>query len=99
MSTKQFPIHKWYVFTGYGSPWNNTCPPLKGRVWVGVKSIEHGMLVDEEAVEMMAKNDVVFLIQALVAKQLLSVYKEPDPRLAKAQAAWNNVGKVYKNTL
>jgi hypothetical protein len=33
----------------------------------------------------------------LVAKQLLSVYKESDSRLAKA--AWNNVGKVYKNTL
>ncbi len=30
----------------------------------------------------------------MVAKQLLDVYKETDPRLAKARAAWDNVGKV-----
>ena len=66
----------------------------KRAIKAGVKSIEHGMLVDEEAIKMMAENDVVLSIQALVAKQLLSVYKETDPRLAKARAAWNNVGKV-----
>jgi len=66
----------------------------KRAIKAGVKSIEHGMMVDEETIRMMAENDVVFSIQALVAKQLLSVYKETDPRLAKAQAAWNNVGQV-----
>jgi len=68
----------------------------KRSIKAGVKSIEHGMMIDEEAVKMMAKNDVVFSIQALVAKQLLDVYQESDPRLAKAQAAWDNVGVVME---
>jgi len=67
---------------------------IKRALNAGVKSIEHAMLADEEAIKMIADKGAYASVQALVAKQLLSVYKETDPRLAKAQAAWNNVGNV-----
>jgi imidazolonepropionase-like amidohydrolase len=69
---------------------------IKRALKAGVKSIEHAMLADEEAMKMIAEYDAYASIQALVAKQLLDVYKEPDPRLAKAQAAWDNVDNVMK---
>lgn len=68
---------------------------LKRALEAGVKSIEHAMLADEEAIKMIADKGAYASVQALVAKQLLSVYKETDPRLAKAQAAWDNVPKVF----
>jgi len=67
---------------------------IKRALEAGVKSIEHAMLADEEAIKMIADKGAYASVQALVAKQLLSVYKETDPRLAKAQAAWDNVGNV-----
>ncbi len=67
---------------------------IKRALKAGVKSIEHAMLADEEAIKMIAEKGAYASVQALVAKQLLSVYKESDPRLAKAQAAWSNVGNV-----
>jgi len=68
---------------------------IKRALKAGVKSIEHAMLADEEAIKMIADMGAYASVQALVAKQLLSVYKESDPRLAKAQAAWDNVGNVF----
>ena len=68
---------------------------IKRALKAGVKSIEHAMLADEEAIRMIADMGAYASVQALVAKQLLSVYKESDPRLAKAQAAWDNVGNVF----
>ncbi len=68
---------------------------IKRALNAGVKSIEHAMLADEEAIKMIADKGAYASVQALVAKQLLSVYKETDPRLAKAQAAWDNVPKVF----
>jgi imidazolonepropionase-like amidohydrolase len=67
---------------------------IQRAIKAGAKTIEHGMMADEETVKMMADYDVAASFQALVAKQLLSVYKKSDPRLAKAQAAWDNVDKV-----
>lgn len=68
---------------------------IKRALKAGVKSIEHAMLADEAAIKMIAKKKAYASVQALVAKQLLSVYKKTDPRLAKAQAAWDNVGNVF----
>jgi len=67
---------------------------IKRALKAGVKTIEHAMLADEEAIKMIAKRKAYASIQALVAKQLLDVYKESDPRLAKAKAAWDNLDNV-----
>jgi imidazolonepropionase-like amidohydrolase len=67
---------------------------IKRALEAGVKSIEHAMLADEDAIKMIADKGAYASVQALVAKQLLSVYKASDPRLAKAQAAWDNVDNV-----
>jgi imidazolonepropionase-like amidohydrolase len=67
---------------------------IKRALEAGVKSIEHAMLADEEAIRMIADQGAYASVQALVAKQLLDVYQKDDPRLAKAQAAWDNVGNV-----
>lgn len=67
---------------------------IKRALKAGVKTIEHAMLADEEAIKMIAKRKTYASIQALVAKQLLDVYKESDPRLAKAKAAWDNLDNV-----
>jgi imidazolonepropionase-like amidohydrolase len=67
---------------------------IKRALKAGVKTIEHASLADEEAIKMIAKRKAYASIQALVAKQLLDVYKESDPRLAKAKAAWDNIDNV-----
>ena len=69
---------------------------IQRAIKAGVKTIEHGMMADEETVKMMADYSVAASFQALVAKQLLDVYKESDPRLAKARAAWDNIDNVMK---
>ncbi len=68
---------------------------IKRALKAGVRSIEHAMLADEAAIKMIAKKKAYASVQALVAKQLLSVYEKTDPRRAKAQAAWDNVGNVF----
>jgi imidazolonepropionase-like amidohydrolase len=60
----------------------------------GAKTVEHAMMADEETFKMIADKGAYSSTQALVVKQLLSVYKETDPRLAKAQAAWDNTPNV-----
>lgn len=69
---------------------------IKRAIKAGVKTIEHGSMADEESVKMMAENDVALSVQALVIKQLLDVYEKSDPRLAKAQQAWDNTAKVIQ---
>ena len=67
---------------------------IKRALKAGVKSIEHASMADEEAIKMIADMGAYLTVQPLVVKQLLDVYKAPDPRLAKAQKAWDGTGKV-----
>ncbi|MGB5521012.1 MAG: amidohydrolase family protein [Polyangiales bacterium] len=78
-----------YVMTHVHNP-----VAIKRALKAGVKSIEHASLADEQSIKMIAKMGAHLSVQVLVVKQLLSVYKDPDPRLAKAQAAWENTAKV-----
>jgi imidazolonepropionase-like amidohydrolase len=43
---------------------------------------------------MIADMGAYLTVQPLVVKQLLDIYKAPDPRLAKAQQAWDGTGNV-----
>ena len=67
---------------------------MKRALKAGVKSIEHASMADEEAIKMIADMGAYITVQPLVVKQLLDVYKAPDPRLAKAQKAWDGTGNV-----
>ncbi len=67
---------------------------IKRALKAGAKSIEHASLADEEAIKMIADMGAYLTVQPLVVKQLLDIYKAPDPRLAKAQQAWDGTGNV-----
>jgi len=57
----------------------------------GVKSIEHGSMLDEEAAKLMAENDVVFIPSVQVLAQLKPLYTDPI-RKAKLQEAIDGTG-------
>jgi imidazolonepropionase-like amidohydrolase len=67
---------------------------IKRALKAGVKSLEHASMADEEAIKMIADKGAYLTVQPLVVKQLLDIYKAPDPRLVKAQQAWDGTGKV-----
>ena len=67
---------------------------IKRALKAGVKSFEHASMADEEAIKMIADKGAYLTVQPLVVKQLLDIYKAPDPRLAKAQQAWDGTGNV-----
>lgn len=67
---------------------------IKRALKAGVKSIEHASMADEESIKMIADMGAYLTVQPLVVKQLLDIYKAPDPRLAKAQQAWDGTGNV-----
>lgn len=45
---------------------------------------------------MMADNDLALSVQALAIRQLLYVYEKTDPRLAKAQQAWDQTATAIE---
>lgn len=61
----------------------------------GVKSIEHGSMLNEEAAELMALNNCVYIPQVEVYYQLKPVYTDPV-RKAKLENAMNAVDKSMK---
>ena len=67
---------------------------IKRALKAGAKSIEHASMADEESIKMIADMGAYLTVQPLVVKQLLDIYKAPDPRLAKAQQGWDGTGKV-----
>jgi len=59
----------------------------------GVKSIEHGSLLNEEAAKMMAEKDVVYIPSLEVLAQLKPLYTDPI-RKAKLEKAMEGTGKA-----
>jgi len=57
----------------------------------GVKSIEHGSMLNEEAAKLMAENDVVYIPSVQVLAQLKPLYTDPI-RKAKLQEAIDGTG-------
>lgn len=61
----------------------------------GVKSIEHGSLLNEEAAKLMAENDVVYVPSVQVLAQLKPLYTDPI-RKAKLEQAMEGTSKAMK---
>ena len=61
----------------------------------GVRSIEHGSLLNEEAAQLMAKNDVVYVPSVQVLAQLKPIYTDPI-RKAKLQKAMEGTSEAMK---
>lgn len=70
--------------------------PIKRAIEAGVKALDHISLADEEAVKMMAKNDVYVSVQPLTAKQIADAYPDDDVRHIKAKEAYEHTAKVMK---
>ncbi len=72
----------------------HSADPIKRAIRAGVKSVDHNSLADEEAVRLMAKNDVHISLQPLTAKQIMDAYPEDDVRHIKAKQAFEGTGNV-----
>jgi imidazolonepropionase-like amidohydrolase len=64
----------------------------------GVKSIEHGSLLNDEAAKLMAENDVVYVPSVEVLAQLKPIYTDPirKQKLEQAMEGTSNAMKAAK---
>jgi len=67
---------------------------IKRAINAGVKTIEHGHLIDEEAAKLMAEKGVYLSTQILVMTQLKPLYTDPI-RAAKLKQALDGMDKMF----
>ena len=74
----------------------HSAEPIKRAIRAGVKSLDHNSQADEEAIKMMAENDVHMSVQVLTPSQIVEQYPADDVRHIKAQQALDNTGQVLE---
>ena len=74
----------------------HSAEPIKRAIRAGVKSLDHNSQADEEAIKMMADNDVHMSVQVLTPSQIVEQYPETDVRHIKAQQALDHTGQVLE---
>ena len=75
---------------------------IKNAIRAGITSIEHGMLIDEEAMEMMAKNGVYLIPTIIAADRIVEYGKKgalPMWMALKAEECLNNHGDHIRHML
>lgn len=74
----------------------HSAEPIKRAIRAGVKSLDHNSQADEEAVKMMAENQVHMSVQVLTPSQIVEQYPADDVRHIKAQMALDHTGQVLE---
>lgn len=68
---------------------------VKDAIRAGVDSIEHGFLLDDEAIKMMKKQNV-FLVPTISASYPPPVFNIPDPPSVKLRNEWRAFERAYE---